>query len=781
MEEVEVGLLEGGIRWLGETILENLDTDKLDAWIRQVGLAGDTKKLRSEVERVDAVVADVKGRAVGNRSLARSLGRLRELLYDADDVVDDLDYYRLHQHVQGGGESCGEWQRLSLERLSMLTKLVLIKMRNAKEVSIPSLEELVLIKLPSLNTCSCTSVRNLNDNLKVLKIMGCPALKQACIYDCPLLCVHNPLPPSSKISKLSIRNVSTLPTVEGSLRNKLTIGVPGKDIFDEDSDQLITLDEEVLSFHNLSFLTTLVISGCQNLMTISLKGLRQLVCLKSLEIHHCPDLLSSNVPSELTRENMSGANRGALPSHEHLHIEDCGITGKWLSLMLQHVALKELILDYCNQITGLSVGEEENSQPSLMSSLEDPSLGYPGRDELLCVSLNLMSSLKKLSIICCFTLTFYRSNQGFAGFTSLEELHLQGCPRLLSSLAHIDRNDDQSNGRCLLPLSLGELQIREVDPLKALQPCFLGNLTRLKKLEISRNPSLTSLQLHSCTALQELIIKNCESLNSLEGLQSLKNLKVLHAHRCLSGHGEDGRCILPQSLEELCIIEYSQETLQPCFPDNLTSLKKLRLFKSPRLTSLQLHSCTVLQELMIQNCELLNFLEGLQSLKNLKVLHTQRFLGGRGEDGRCILSQSLEELYINKYSKETPQPCFPSNLTCLKRLEASNTSSLKYLALESCTALEELTVTYCQSLATIGGLQTHRSIRQLKVCGCPCLPAGLESLSSQGYEPCPGLERLEIDDPSVLTTSFCKHLTSLQRLGLSWCKSESGKTNGWAR
>ncbi len=103
MEEVEVGLLEGGIGWLVQTILENLDTDKLGEWIRQVGLTDDTEKLRSEIERVEVVTAAVKGRAIGNRSLARSLGRLRGLLYDADDAVDELDYFRLQQQVEGGG------------------------------------------------------------------------------------------------------------------------------------------------------------------------------------------------------------------------------------------------------------------------------------------------------------------------------------------------------------------------------------------------------------------------------------------------------------------------------------------------------------------------------------------------------------------------------------------------------------------------------------------------------------------------------------------------------
>ena len=44
----------------------------------------------SEVERVEMVVAAVKGRANGNRPLTRSLARLKELMYDADDMVDEL-------------------------------------------------------------------------------------------------------------------------------------------------------------------------------------------------------------------------------------------------------------------------------------------------------------------------------------------------------------------------------------------------------------------------------------------------------------------------------------------------------------------------------------------------------------------------------------------------------------------------------------------------------------------------------------------------------------------
>ncbi|XP_052152666.1 uncharacterized protein LOC127770937, partial [Oryza glaberrima] len=260
----------------------------------------------------------------------------------------------------------------------------------------------------------------------------------------------------------------------------------------------------------------------------------------------------------------------------------------------------------------------------------------------------------------------------FAGFTSLEELVIRRCPELISSWAHND-------GRWLLPVSLGELEINHVDSLETLQPCFPGNSTRLKKLVVCNSRSLTSLQLHSCIALQELIIESCESLNLLEGWQSLVNLRLLRAHRYLSGYGQDGRCILPQSLEELYISEYSQETLQPCFQ---------------------------------------------------------------------------------------------MNLTCLKKLEVSSTASFQSLDLQSCTALEHLRIEGSSSLATLEGLQFLHALKHMEVLRCPIFPLRLGSLLGQGYELCPRLERLRIDDPSILTTSFCKHLTSLQRLELYHCGSE---------
>ncbi|KAM0914609.1 hypothetical protein ACQ4PT_011399 [Festuca glaucescens] len=87
--------MEAAIGWLADTILATLQIGKLGAWIHRAGLADDTEKLRCEVERVELLVRAVRSRAPGNAPPARSLALLRELLYEADDVVDDLDYCRL--------------------------------------------------------------------------------------------------------------------------------------------------------------------------------------------------------------------------------------------------------------------------------------------------------------------------------------------------------------------------------------------------------------------------------------------------------------------------------------------------------------------------------------------------------------------------------------------------------------------------------------------------------------------------------------------------------------
>uniref|UniRef100_A0A8R7TMJ2 Uncharacterized protein n=1 Tax=Triticum urartu TaxID=4572 RepID=A0A8R7TMJ2_TRIUA len=78
-------------------------------------------------------------------------------------------------------------------------------------------------------------------------------------------------------SELLICGVSTLPYMKGSSDNKLCIGYDSEyDYygFDESSDELKILDDKIFLFNNLKNLKSMVIYGCRNLSSISLKVAR---------------------------------------------------------------------------------------------------------------------------------------------------------------------------------------------------------------------------------------------------------------------------------------------------------------------------------------------------------------------------------------------------------------------------------------------------------------------------------------------------------------------------
>ncbi|KAM3389873.1 hypothetical protein ACQJBY_011802 [Aegilops geniculata] len=535
-------------------------------------------------------------------------------------------------------EDCGEWQILpSLEMLPFLTKLTLCNMHKVMEATFPSLEELVLVEMPKLEKCSCSSLWNMNSSLRVLNIKMCsvlkvfdlldggikyeskqkswlPGLRKLIIYDCPHLEVMHPLPPSTTCSEFFINRVSTLPRMEGSSGETLKINGP---IFLHAGwfYEMWTLDDRILAFHNLRGLKYLCIRYCRNLMSIPFEGFRQLVSLKSLEISDCGKLFSLDIP-ECAHEDVVVANCTALPSLENLRIHSCGITGKWLSLMLRHAtALMVFNLWDCPQITQLSIEEGENSQSNLISTMQASSSGYSNDsltssapDGLLHIPLNVLSSLKEMEIRVSPYLSFCHSKEGFSGFTSLEKLTIWSCPELLSSSVHIDGNDGQVNGSCLLPQSLGHLEIADYSRAM-LQPCFPRNLTCLKKFQIWFNKSLESLQLQSCTALEELHISGCPSLAALEGFQFLRHLSLFSTPNLapflehVSGQGYE---LCPQ-LEKLV-------TSDPCvlttpFCKQLTSLQRLELrsceSEATRLTDEQagaLLLITSLEELQFWKC-----------------------------------------------------------------------------------------------------------------------------------------------------------------------------------
>jgi hypothetical protein len=87
-------VVDAAIGWLVQSILGSFFTGKMEAWIHEIGLAKDVEKLKFEMRNVEMVLAAAEGRKIDNKPLARSLEDLKELLYDSEDIMDELDFYR---------------------------------------------------------------------------------------------------------------------------------------------------------------------------------------------------------------------------------------------------------------------------------------------------------------------------------------------------------------------------------------------------------------------------------------------------------------------------------------------------------------------------------------------------------------------------------------------------------------------------------------------------------------------------------------------------------------
>ncbi|XP_066336422.1 putative disease resistance protein At3g14460 [Miscanthus floridulus] len=818
-------------------------------------------------------------------------------------------------------EKCKEWRFLRLQLLPFLRKLTMIRMLNLVEISIPSLEELVLIEMPRLEKCLGTYGMELTSRLMIIIIKGCPQLneftpfqsyssfhaeqkswfhslrKLAICYcprvmnweilplggmplkalklmdlhlvrelsvhsslenlelikmprlercsgltvppsppsleeqnvclsslhtlilqDCPSLMVSRPLPPSAHVRQISIQGKLS---IKSSSRNRVSVNIV--------SSESSVLDDRILAFQNLRGMISLSIENCPKLISISSASFSQLTGLESLRIHNCSNLLKPPTTLEAAPETFP-----ALPFLKYLNISASGISGLWLTKMLPHLpSLEHLSLHYCPEIKLLSISQPTETEGSC--SLYSAVALSAEEQTLLKVPCNILCSLKKLTLSSCVDLEFYGGKGGFGGFTTLEKLVVHGCRKLGSLL--VSRTKDDMDV-ALLPPSLKGLSISgcpnlqlllardtkddtsnvDVGLAKSLEVLSLGclpenlqsyspkGLVDLRSLNLWDSPCLNFVQLHSCTALEDLHIWGCEQLGALESLQFLATLRSMKISRCpqlgaLEGlqllsslgsleiemtpalsdawerdpklqeqeQGGNQIGLLPPSITRLVIRNLTnnvQSRLLSCLP----AITQLAVRESPELTSLQLGYCKTLTELKIRDCESLASIEGFQSLTNLTSFTVAASSGLPPwmelllqQQGACEVLSRLERLVI---LGDTPvvTMSFCKQLTSLRYLDfcGNRTSQMVNLteeqerALQLLTSLQHLHFGGYPNLLLLpaADLRSLVSLKSLTIFSCP---------SISGLPEMPASCRLRVGDCSEELAQRCKEWEERRR------------------
>ncbi|XP_044415706.1 uncharacterized protein [Triticum aestivum] len=834
--------LQAAIRWLLHTILPSLLRSKLDGWIRQAGLGSEIEGLRDEIEQADGVVSAVNARSeIRNRSLARSLAALKELLYAADDVVDELDCYRLHAHGDPWHwHHPNQSNQLPSSSRNATADSSSTRKRRRGEVSTyvptantgPWNKDQISKKIQDITS----QLREIRGNVRrVLKMLG-PG-SRAGPNRCQSTTTSNPRRGTSSLvqgkvygrsqekshilelikERKSDAEVTVLPIVGVAGVGKTTLA----QLVYNDSDLESQFDLRIWIWVSSSFDETRVTREMLDFVSLGahkgkcrfpklpevledhVKSKRVLLILDDIwdDIRDCqwnnllapfkPNnakgsmvLVTTRIPSVAKKRGTTGPIKldglkngdfwqmfkacafGDENYEEQVSLGELGrqiakscptiysnasliapysptviifLLRSWVVSKTECAAMDGLQYnDMLPTIHHLSIVKDgqtanilcgtekfEENIPSILSSVAKLRtfvlIGHYESsffEEVFRKAYNL-----RVLQICTTSADFQSFQYNFLNFIHLRCLKLDG---------HVEQR-----GSPQVHLYDDDSAVQESATLLASQKVHLENGGEKQVvLSLEKLPFLTTLKLTNMWGVREVLVPSLEEL-------VLVNMPELERCSCTSVGG------LVSSLRVLEIRECE-------------ALKVFDLFEKAQNseTLLQLHSCTSLEDLRIEDCGWINTIEGLhlEKLRQLNVRRNSRLRGILGKG--YYLQPPLDSLIINELSVLTTSIC--KGLTCLQSLiiqnlkcEARRLTDDQESALLLHKSLQELVFNDCGYLVHLpAGLHGLPALKKLKIISCSSILRLLKE------ELPPSLVELEIDFCSVELAKQCRLLAT---------------------
>ncbi|KAF3328392.1 hypothetical protein FCM35_KLT06998 [Carex littledalei] len=88
------------VGWLMSSLVDKAVTALLEAWAKRNDLGNEFKTLKDQLLQLGALLTSYRGLRTNNNFLEELVHNLQQLAYRAENLLDELDYYRLEDQIQ---------------------------------------------------------------------------------------------------------------------------------------------------------------------------------------------------------------------------------------------------------------------------------------------------------------------------------------------------------------------------------------------------------------------------------------------------------------------------------------------------------------------------------------------------------------------------------------------------------------------------------------------------------------------------------------------------------